>query len=102
MFRLPVKVRKARLEPESTGNRKLRHVERSAHQRMIDLPFPQIGHSFTAICFVSYYCRRLFVLRPRDLAPPNSESVFSPTLRDGAPPTLARLAGKSKSGLPSR
>ena len=57
MFRLPVKIGKSRFEPECTSERDLRHVERSAHQWMIDLALPQIRHPFAAICFVPQNCR---------------------------------------------
>jgi hypothetical protein len=51
--RPPVKIGKPRFEPEGAGECELRHIEYAMHQRMIDLPLPQIDHSFTAICFVS-------------------------------------------------
>src|SRR6266542_5934009 len=75
MFRPPVKIGKPRFEPEGTRERDLRHIERSAHQRMIDLPLPQVCHSLTAICFVSDNRRRLFVFRPGDLTAPHCEPV---------------------------
>src|SRR4029453_12933432 len=53
----PVKIGNPSIEPKGTGERDLRYVECATHQWMVDLPFPQIGHPFTTICFVSYHCR---------------------------------------------
>ena len=42
---------------------------------MVDLYLPEISHSSTAVCFVLDDCGRTLVLRSRDLAAPNCESV---------------------------
>ena len=47
-----MKMRIARLHSEAAGERDLRHVECAAHQRMVDLHFPQVGHPPSAGCFV--------------------------------------------------
>ena len=43
-------------EPEATGERDLRQVGRAAHQRMADLCFPEVSHSYAAARFVLEDC----------------------------------------------
>ena len=73
--RPPAKIRNPSFEPEGTGERDLRQIEWAAHQRMVNLHLPAVGHSSAALCFVLENRGRTLVLRPQDLAAPNCESV---------------------------
>src|SRR5688572_22775193 len=71
----PAQIGIAGFEPESTCKRDLRQVEWAAHQRMADLCFPEIGHSFAAVCLVLENRGRTLIEGPNDLAAPNCETV---------------------------
>src|SRR5438309_10673045 len=75
MPRPPVKMRIAGFHPEAAGKRDLRHVERAAHQRMVDLRLPQLGHSPGALRLVLEDAGRALVLRSRELSAPDGETV---------------------------
>ena len=48
----PAEIWNSSVESKGAGERDLRHGERAAHQRMADLPLPQIGHPPAALSFV--------------------------------------------------
>ena len=94
--RPPMKIGNASVEPEGTGERDLRQVEGAAHQRMVDFYLPEVGHPFTAVCFVwrtvgdrSFWGRRSRGPKLRD-----RPTCFAPGLRGGVFPMPGRLANQ--------
>ncbi len=71
----PIDIGVAQFELKRTDQRDLRHVERAAHLRMVDLRFPEIGHAPAALSLVLDDCRRAFVLGTVELASPDGEPV---------------------------